>query len=90
MGFDLQLFADTVTASAELHMLFDRQNGKTQDLTMPNPRSDLTESEVKTVMSSIVNGKIILDKEESSFTSVFSAYIEEKSIRDLDLNANSN
>ena len=87
--------ADSITSSAELSVGLDytitegeQTKNRTTYLKIPNPKANLTESEIKTAMNTFINQQIILDPEGQAFstTSVGTAYTQYDTKIDIDLN----
>lgn len=87
--------ADSITSSTELAIGLDyiapsTTGGvtKTIYLKLPNPKAGLTESQIRTQMTTFINSQIILDPEGEPFstTSIGTAYTlkEDKINIDLD------
>lgn len=84
--------ADSITSSTELSIGLDYVNidgnQRTIYLKLPNPKTGLTESQIKTQMTTFINSQIVLDPtgEPFSTTSIGTAYTlkEDKINIDLD------
>lgn len=89
-NFNLQLFGtnDTVTASSEIALGFEREDETTQYIRLKNFKSGVTAEEARGVMTYLTSNKILLDSktnEPLSETSILTAYTEEKQSVSLDL-----
>lgn len=84
---DLQLFGtnDTVRASYELKIGFKTERNTVEYIALQNPKSNLTEASVRSAAQFLLDHSIFFDKESQSYTSVATAYTEEKSTTTLDL-----
>lgn len=73
--------ADSITSSYELsvgldYLGWEKQSGtserkqvtKTAYIKIPNPRANLTESEIKTAVGSFINAQIVFDPEQNPFS----------------------
>ncbi len=87
--------ADSITSSSELAIGLDytiteneQTKNRTTYLKVPNPKTNLTESEIKTAMNTFINQQIILDPDGKAFstTSVGTAYTQNETKIDIDLN----
>lgn len=89
--------ADSITSSSELAIGLDypHQNEETGTtstrtvyLKIPNPKSNLTEQEIKTAMTTFINQQIIFDPDAQAFstTSIGTAYTQAETKIDIDLN----
>jgi len=90
--------ADSITSSFELSVGLEYLTGdgtssggtamRTVYLKIPNPKENLTESEIKTAVGSFINQKIVTDEEGHDFstTSIATAFTtsEEKINIDID------
>lgn len=88
--------ADSITSSFELSVGLDYVTGdgkggigtKTAYLKVPNPKTNLTESAIKTAVGTFINQKIVTDEEGHDFstTSIATAFTtsEEKINIDID------
>lgn len=88
--------ADSITSSFELSVGLDYVTGdgkggigtRTVYLKVPNPKANLTESEIKTAVGTFINQKIVTDEEGHDFstTSIATAFTtsEEKINIDID------
>ena len=85
--FDLQFFGtnDTVRASHELKIGFNTDRNTIEYITLQNPKRNLTETSVRSAAQYLLDNSIFFDKESQSYTSVATAYTEEKSTTTLDL-----
>lgn len=88
--FDIQLFGDndTVTASYELNLGFERADETVQYLKIKQPSYNLEPADPSDFMTYAITGQFLLDEstgEPFSLTSIFTAYTVEKSIRKLDI-----
>ena len=87
--------ADSITSSSELAVGLDytiTEDGQTKERTtylkVPNPKANLTESQIKTAMNTFINQQIILDPDGKPFseTSIGTAYTQNETKIDIDLN----
>lgn len=87
--------ADSISSSSELAVGLDYTKdeegvlkNRTVFLKIPNPKSNLTESQIKTAMNTFINQQIILDPDGKAFstTSVGTAYTQNETKIDIDLN----
>lgn len=77
---------DTVTSSRELKIGTKYVDDDTRLISLKNPKTNLTEQQVKSVFSDVTVTKVLVgDKNGADFDSLYTAYIEEKSDRNLDL-----
>lgn len=84
--FDIQLFADTVTSSADLKFNWQFVDGDTRLTTLPNPKVGLTAQECREVINSAVSdGLLIGDKAGAALTGVVQVYTERINKTKLDL-----
>lgn len=84
--FDIQLFADTVTSSADLKINWAFADGDSRMTTMPNPKAGLTAETVQTVINdAVTNGLLIGDKAGASLTGVVQVYTENQTKTKIDL-----
>lgn len=84
--FDIQLFADTVTSSADLKFNWQFADGDTRLTTLPNPKVGLTAQECQTVINSAVSdGLLIGDKAGASLVGVVQVYTERVNKTKIDL-----
>lgn len=78
--------ADTVKSSADLKIGFAFADGDTRIVTLPNPKTGLTEQQIKAVTDSMVtNGLIIGDRAGASLTGSYTAYTQNKTTTNIDL-----
>ena len=86
--------ADTIKSSNDLSVgleYTDTDNKtKTIYLKVPNPRSNITESEIRTAMNTFINQQIVKDPEGQAFstTSVSTAYTVNEQKVSLDVGWN--
>lgn len=88
MKFDIQKFADTVTASSEVKFNFAFDDGDTRVITLKNPNTTYCTAENAQALSDwvIANQPIVGDKSgTSSSTGLIEAYILDKTTQKLDL-----
>lgn len=87
--------ADSISSSSELAVGLDYTKdeegvlkNRTVFLKIPNPKSNLTESQIKTAMNTFINQQIILDPDGKAFstTSIGTAYTQNETKIDIDLN----
>lgn len=84
--FNIQRFADTVTSSADLKFNWQFADGDTRLVTLPNPKSDLTATEVQAVIdSAVADGILIGDKAGAALAGVVQVYTENTTKTKLDL-----
>lgn len=86
--FDLQRFGtnDTVTSANALQFNFGFVDGDTRTINYPNPRPDLTEQDIATFDTYIINGQYLIgDKAGASSTGVNTATIIETTRVKLDI-----
>lgn len=84
--------ADSITSNFELSVGLDYINAenatKTAYLKVPNPKENLTESEIRTAVGSFINAQIVKDPEGNAFStsSIATAFTtsEEKINIDID------
>lgn len=78
--------ADTIKTASEVKYNFNFFDGDTRLVTMDNPRSDLTASDVKQLGAwAKINNPIIGDKGGASCTGIGEAYTVKKTTTNLDL-----
>lgn len=83
--------ADTITSSQEIAIGLDytniEGNQRTIYLKLPNPKAGLTESQIRTQMTTFINSQIVLDPtgEPFSTTSIGTAYTLTENKIDIDL-----
>lgn len=77
--------ADLRKTTNTLEMGFGTVDGKTKYVSIPNPKTGVTASGVRTAMQYIVDNAVLLDTKDQSYTSVVTAYIENKVKTTLDL-----
>lgn len=79
MKFEIQRFADTVISSNVANLLVDFYDGDNRTLTIDNPRSDLTASDVRAFETTLKTTQpLIGDKTGASVTGVSKCTIVEK------------
>lgn len=84
--FDIQLFADTVTSSADLKINWAFADGDSRMTTAPNPKSNITAQQVQAVIdNAVTNGLLIGDKAGAALTGVVQVYTENQTKTKLDL-----
>lgn len=84
--FDLQRFDDTLTSSRELKLLYEFEDGDTRTTTLPNPKTNLTATDVATCSTTLANTQAFVgDKANAAFTKISSAIIVNQTRRELDL-----
>lgn len=88
MTFNIQNFGtnDTVTSSVEIAIDWGFTDGDTRIAKIPNPRTDLTASDIQLLDTWVTNNQpIIGDKTGASSTGILSAVKIEQERRKLDL-----
>ena len=84
--FDIQLFADTVTSSADLKFNWQFADGDTRLMSASNPKNDLTAQQCQAVIdNAVTNGLLIGDKAGANLTGVVQVYTETTTKTKLDL-----
>lgn len=86
--FNLQRFGanDTVTSSSTLQLDYYFADGDTRKTSLPNPKSNLTASEVKTAEATLKTTQAFVgDKNNGVFVGISQAQIVDKTKVDLDL-----
>ncbi len=86
--FNLQRFGsnDTVTSGSNLQFNFGFVDGDTRTVNYPNPRPDLTDNDISTFDTYIINGQYLVgDKFGASSTGINTATIIEYTRVKLDL-----
>ena len=72
--FDIQKFADTVTSATNLKVEWGFDDGDTRIFNLPEPRNDITDSDVAALNTWVAaNQPIVGDKYGSSTTGINSA-----------------
>ena len=67
--FDIQLFADTITSSSTGNLLVEFYDGDTRTVDVPDPRDDLTATEINAFVEKLKTDQpIIGDKTGASIT----------------------
>lgn len=78
--------ADTVKSSSELKMVFDFYDGDDRTLTLQNPKSNLTATQIKAVGTLAATSQpIIGDKAGAAVVGIKSAVKKTKTVTKLDL-----
>lgn len=78
--------ADKFTTTNELKIGFTFKDGDTRLVTIPNPKSGITADEVSEATAEIITNKLLVgDQTQAEITGVYTAYVENKSIAELDL-----
>ena len=78
--------ADTVKSSSELKMVYDFYDGDDRTMTLSNPRSDLTVTQIKAVGTlAATTHPIIGDKGGAACVGIKSAKTLQKTVTNLDL-----
>lgn len=86
MKFDIQLFNDTVTSSADLKFNWQFADGDTRIVTAPNPKVGLTQQECQAVVDNAVNNSILIgDKAGAAVVGVVQVYTENTTKTKFDL-----
>lgn len=86
--FDIQMFGanDTITSSNTLDIIGGFADGDTRTFKIPNPRSDLTSSDIESLDAWIAaNNVIVGDRTGASSTGINSATLVETTKTRLDL-----
>lgn len=86
--FNIQLFADTISSDDILALGFKRSDDSIQYIKLQNPKSNLTESEVKTAMQYLTDNSILLDSKDNTVftsTSIYTAYTQTTTTQNLDI-----
>lgn len=84
--FDIQLFADTVTSSADLKFNWQFADGDTRLMSAVNPKSDLDAETVQAVIdNAVTKGLLIGDKAGANLAGVVQVYTETTTKTKLDL-----
>ena len=84
--FDVQLFADTVTSSCEGKLVVEFYDGDNRTLSVPNPKTNLTATQVNAVVNQMVTDQpLIGDKFGASIVGASSFKVIEKTETKLDL-----
>ena len=77
---------DTIKSTSELSLRFSFGANDDRLITLPNPRPDLTASEIKAVGKKFSDNNILIgDKNGDSCTGISQAYIKDKTTTKLDL-----
>lgn len=84
--------ADTITASNEVTVELkyydtNSESNKTIKVSIPEPKDNLTESQIKTAVSSALNTGAFLDPHgvQISDTQIFTAYTTKETIQSVDV-----
>lgn len=77
--------ADIQKTTSTLYMGFEKADGKTQLVKLPNPSRSINATDAKDAMNYIVSNGILLDNDNQSFTGVVTAYTEDSTKTSLDL-----
>lgn len=84
--------ADTITSSSVLAIGINNEannpEAKTQYIKLPNPKSGLTENQIKTAVQPGLDSSIYLDNNGVPYTtnsSIVTAYVEEQTVQQLDI-----
>lgn len=86
MTFDIQLFADTVTSDSSLGVKFTFADDDNRTVNVPNPRLDITESEVAALDTWVIANNVVLgDKALANSTGIESATLTKTNRIKLDL-----
>jgi len=91
--FNLQRFGnnDTITSGSNLQFNFGFVDGDTRTVNYPNPRQDLTDSDIAAFDTYLINGQYLVgDKIGASSTGVNSATLIEYTRTKLDISTNTN
>lgn len=77
---------DTVTASQELKLDYQFADNDTRLTSIPNPRSNITDSDIKAVAATLYDTQAFVgDANNGAFATITSAKIIEKTVTKLDL-----
>lgn len=79
------MMADTIKSSSQLKLGFNDHNNKIKYVNVDYPRSNLTEEQIRDVGEYIVNNQIFFDSMGIPYSSIETAYTENRQIRELDL-----
>lgn len=84
--------ADTVTASSYLGITLNNsvnnENARNQTLKVPEPKTNLTEQQIKTVINDALTNQILIDNDGTTYTNeseVVTAFTEFSTVRVLDI-----
>lgn len=83
--------ADSIKSSFELSVGLDYLNSDNKDKTVfikiPNPKSNLTESEIRTAVGTFINSQIVFDPMGNAFStsSIATAYTTNEEKIDIDI-----
>ena len=77
---------DTVTSSRDVKLGFGFEDGDTRTVSLPNSRTNLTDSELQELSAWVNENKpVIGDRAGASTTGIFEAYTQTTTKRQLDL-----
>lgn len=84
--------ADTVTTSSVLGITFNNsvndENARNQTLKIPNPKTNVTETQIKDVANSMLNAEMLTDNNGYNYTSdseIVTAYTEFSTVTVYDI-----
>lgn len=77
--------ADIIKTTKQLKIGFNDHADKVKYITLNNPKSSLTAEQIRDAANYIVTNQLLLDSEDIPYGSVETAYTENKSVREFDL-----